>query len=278
MASNKSKSIGRRSAKRNASTTETDIVLVGTYRDKQLDWIRKNNIYHYPVTDKDELKPESCAKVRELWLYANAKGERHCFAAEFVGVQTKDEFLAANPTYEKKVGKPKHARYAVFKTKAHEYGTKLDGVTVVARVSDFKNGYGKTKTVAKAIEQFKRDGEFAPLAAYLPGDLATVPHQQLRVCEAAVQMEFLDFAANDPLVWSAFPRERDAIDQLEYSVVCINEFARKNGVPRDWACDFLCRYKGLEHLVRFYDVESTMPLDLIVEDLGKVCRMNGGRL
>lgn len=30
--------------------------------------------------------------------------KRHRFAAEFIGIQSKDELLAANPTYAKKVG------------------------------------------------------------------------------------------------------------------------------------------------------------------------------
>jgi len=58
---------------------------------------------------------------------------------------------------------------------------------VIARAADFG---GRSAKVKKAIEQFKADGEFAPLAAYLPSDLAKVPRQQLRVCEAAVQLFF----------------------------------------------------------------------------------------
>ena len=55
---------------------EADVVLVGTYKEGQLDWIKKHGVYNYPVKEEDELKPESCAKVRELWLYASARGER----------------------------------------------------------------------------------------------------------------------------------------------------------------------------------------------------------
>jgi len=55
---------------------------------------------------------------------------------------------------------------------------------------DFEKGRGRARLVKKAVEQFKADGAFAPLAAYLPPDLAQVPRMQLRVCESAVQMEF----------------------------------------------------------------------------------------
>lgn len=164
------------------------ITLVGTYKEKQLDWIKKSKIYNYPIKDEDELTAESCAKVKELWLYAGTNAKRHCFAAEFLDILTKDEFLAAYPSY-KKLGPSKHTRYMVFRVKAHEYGSKLVGTTVVARVSDFAGG--RSKNVAKAIKQFKEDGEFGILADYLPSDLSKLNRGQLRVCEAAVQLDFL---------------------------------------------------------------------------------------
>lgn len=169
------------------AVADVGVVLVGTYKEKQLAWIRKNSVYNYPIGEGDELKPESCANVKELWLYASAKAKRHCFSAEFVGIQTKDEFLAANPTY-KKLGPSRHTRYLVFKTKSLEYGPKLEGTTVFARVSDFSSG--RSKKVAKAIKQFHDGGEFGSLADYLPTELSKLPREQLRVCEAGVQLNF----------------------------------------------------------------------------------------
>lgn len=171
------------------AVADVGVVLVGTYKEKQLAWIRKNSVYNYPIGEGDELKPESCANVKELWLYASAKAKRHCFSAEFVGIQTKDEFLAANPTY-KKLGPSRHTRYLVFKTKSLEYGPKLEGTTVFARVSDFSSG--RSKKVAKAIKQFHDGGEFGSLADYLPTELSKLPRERLRVCEAAVQLRFWD--------------------------------------------------------------------------------------
>ena len=184
-------------AKRLVKKTEDgSVVLVGTYREKQLDWIKKNGVYNYPLTVPSPSsatgagQQQDYSRIKELWLYAGAKAKRHCFAAEFIGIQSKAEFLAANPTYAKKVGKPSHAQYAVFKTKPFDYGPKLEGKTVVARAIDFAKGRGQTKKIATAIKQFHADGEFAPLAAYLPKELGKVPRQQLRVCEAAVQLDF----------------------------------------------------------------------------------------
>ena len=162
-----------------------EITLLGTYKEKQLDWIKTHGVYNYPVKDEDSLKPENCCKVKELWLYAGAKAERHCFAAEFVGIQSQDEFLAANPTYAK-LGAGRHTRYMVFKVKSL-YGPALDNPLVVARVCDFAK---RTPKIAKAIKDFQTGGDFASLADYLPTELAAIPREQLCVCEGAVQLDF----------------------------------------------------------------------------------------
>ena len=171
--------------KKDAAAT-SDIVVVGNYKARQLDWIKKNGVYNYPVREGDEFTPESFAKIRELWLYANVKSERHVFTAQFVGKMTNAEFLAAYPSYAK-LGPSRQKAYYVFTTKPVDYPSELGSQMVIARAADF-GGY--SAKVKKAILQFKQDGEFAPLAAYLPKELGQVPRQQLRVCEAAVQMDF----------------------------------------------------------------------------------------
>ena len=167
----------------------SDIVVVGNYKARQLDWIKKNGVYNYPVREGDEFTPESFAKIRELWLYANVKSERHVFTAQFVGKMTNAEFLAAYPSYAK-LGPSRQKAYYVFTTKPVDYPSELGSQIVIARAADF-GGY--SVKVKKAILQFKQDGEFAPLAAYLPKELGKVPRQQLRVCEAAVQLDFLGY-------------------------------------------------------------------------------------
>ncbi len=181
------KSAKKIAPKKTQEKAETGAVLVGTYKEKQLAWIKKNHVYNYPVKDGDEFDAKAFAAIRELWLYADVKGTRHAFEAEFVGKMTKDEFLAANPTYAK-LGQPKGKEYYVFKTKPLDYGPRLENPVVVVRTADFG---GRSQKVKKAVEQFKADGEFAPLEHYLPADLAQVPRSNLRVCEAAVQLEFL---------------------------------------------------------------------------------------
>ncbi len=176
----------RKVAPKRSATVDTGIVLVGTYKERQLAWIKKHGIYNYPVKEGDLLPDESCQQVGELWLYADVKSTRHAFSAGFVGKMSREDFLAAYPTYAK-LGPAKSKAYYVFKTAELDYGPLSDGQIVVARTVDFG---GRSAKVKKAIERFKADGEFAPLVSYLPSDLAKVPHRQLRVCEAAVQMDF----------------------------------------------------------------------------------------
>lgn len=176
----------RKFAAKKDSGTTSDIVVVGNYKTRQLDWIKKNGVYNYPVREGDEFTPESFAKIRELWLYANVKSERHVFTAQFIGKMTKAEFLAAYPSYAK-LGPSRQKAYYVFTTKPVDYPVELGSQIVIARAADF-GGY--SVKVKKAIEQFKQDGEFASLAVYLPKELSKVPRQQLRVCEAAVQLDF----------------------------------------------------------------------------------------
>ena len=268
-------------AKRLVKKTEDgSVVLVGTYREKQLDWIKKNGVYNYPVKDENDGRARTPAapqegnlvkfasKVKELWLYAGAKAKRHCFAAEFVGIQSKAEFLAANPTYAKKVGKPSHAQYAVFRTKPFDYGPKLEGKVVVARAIDFATGRGQTKKVAAAIKQFHADGEFAPLAVYLPKELGEVPRPQLRVCEAAVQ-----FSAWSPVAGMCSVQEK-----IASIVMSVAAFGRERGMSAADAYCYLDKYSGMSFLDEHYSMSRCYSEEMMDESLSKVCRNHGGTL
>lgn len=183
----KRKISARKTAPEAAEKNEPSVVLVGTYRAKQLAFIENEGIYNYPIGENDKLKSEDASKVKELWLYAGrVKVERKVFAATFVGIQSREEFLAAHPKYPKS-SKSKHTRYLVFKVEKC-YGPMLENPLVFARAADFTSG--KSAKIAAAIKQFEKDGDFASLADYLPEDLGKLPRKQLRVCEAAVQLDF----------------------------------------------------------------------------------------
>ena len=218
------------------SCATVSAVLVGTYKAKQLAWIKRHGIYNYPVKDGDEFDEKSFASIKELWLYADVKGTRHVFEAEFVGVKTRDELVneygyPANGVFgrvervERVDGRGKRpacpkshgSRYYVFKTTPLDYGSRLDDPFVIARTADFG---GRSAKVKKAIEQFKADGEFVPLEHYLPSDLAKVPRNRLRVCEAAVQLKFNLFSSMELLNGD---EEQNYINSFATEVVPVRE-------------------------------------------------------
>ena len=259
-------------------------VLVGTYKAKQLAWIKRHGIYNYPVKDGDEFDEKSFASIKELWLYADVKGTRHVFEAEFIGIKTREELiseygypdgnvLAAKNAKSAKNGRartpaaPHGSCYYVFKTKYLEYGPRLDDPFVIARTADFG---GRSAKVKKAFEQFKADGEFAPLEHYLPSDLARIPRNRLRVCEAAVQCHFLQ--------WTPVVGMSPLLGKIESIVMSIGEFGRAYSISSSDAYAYLKKYKGLAYLDDYHEPLSCLPMESLVDDLAKVCRNNGGML
>ena len=75
-------------------------------------------------------------------------------------------------------------------------------------------------------------------------------------------------------------KERLAISELKkkinYTVVCVNEFADKYHLGSKEAFRYLYDHKGIEFIKEHYDIEHTLSLDDAVEDLAMVCRNNGG--
>jgi len=159
-----------------------EFVIVGNYKEGQLAWIKKNGVYNYPVREGDEFSDDALRAVKELWLFADVKSTRHAFAVKsYVGKMTKKEFVAKYPTYKK----PTHDAYYVFEVTPLDYEPTVNTEIVIARTADFGR---RTAKIRKAIEQFKADGEYGPLAAYLPKPLTQVPPKQLRVSEC--QLDF----------------------------------------------------------------------------------------
>ena len=268
-----------------SATEDKSFIVVGNYKTRQLDWIKKNGVYNWPVREEDghagrmtlpadaqgrgerparPIQPDDLAKVNELWLYANAKSERHVFSAEFVGKMTAAEFRAAYPTYAK-LGASKHKAYYVFKAKPVDYPPELGSQVVLARTADFGRGCAKVK---KAVEQFKRDGEFAPLAAYLPKELGQVPSQQLRVCEAAVQLP----------AWSPVVGMSPVQEKIASIVMSVASFGRARGMSASDAYCYLDKYSGMSFLDEHYSMSRCYSEEMMDESLSKVCRSHGGTL
>ena len=163
-------------------------VLVGTYKREpdQLKWIGKRHLYNYPLS-AEETKVDNGAwnNVKELWLYSGTKDRRHIYTAEFIGIKPRKEFLAEHSDYPKGTGKGHGDYYAVFSVR-HKYQPTLDESVVVVRAADFK----RTPKVAQAVRVYQAGGELGCLLDYLPAELAPLTHDQLRVCEAALQLDF----------------------------------------------------------------------------------------
>lgn len=67
-------------------------------------------------------------------------------------------------------------------------------------------------------------------------------------------------------------------DRISYFVSCVREFAQAKGLSHAAAFDYLNRYQGIAFLVKCYEAEHTLSYADAVDDLGRVCRRNGGRL
>ena len=182
-----------------ASGSESQqFVLVGTYKKEpdQLKWIGKRHLYNYPLSAEEVQQPNAgWSNVKELWLYSGTKDKRHIYAAEFIGIKARKDFLAEQPDYPKSKGKGHGEYYAVFSVR-HKYQPTIDDSVVTVRVKDFAR---RTPKIAKAIKAYQAGGELGCLLDYLPAELAPLTHTQLRVCEAALQLRFWDLPNMDML-------------------------------------------------------------------------------
>ena len=67
-------------------------------------------------------------------------------------------------------------------------------------------------------------------------------------------------------------------DRLDYLLALVSEFAAAHHLSLQQAYLYLKRYKGLDFVEEFYDVEHTLSFDQAVEDLTVYCQRMGGTL
>ena len=67
-------------------------------------------------------------------------------------------------------------------------------------------------------------------------------------------------------------------DKLAYIIAVVSEFAAAFKLNPQQAYRYLDRFKGIDFVDRFYDVEHTQSFEDVVEDLALYCRKNGGQL
>ena len=65
---------------------------------------------------------------------------------------------------------------------------------------------------------------------------------------------------------------------IDYVMTAIIEFGRRHQLSIREASNYLNRFKGVDFLMEFYDVEHTLSFNDCVDDLTVVCHKNGGAI
>ena len=192
MSKEKQKTVSRKATKADDFSSRR-IVLVGTYKGDQLTkWL---GWYNYPISDDDKIGAEDAAKITELWLFNGKKDQRN-YKAEFVGVKTREE-LIKDYGYPAK-GKAHGDQYLLFKTEfkyRHKGDVPEDAERVLIRTADFATAPKVRKQLKAYLESPDRNDP--DLAKRLPTILTKLRPEQLRVCEAAVQLELFPRIGED---------------------------------------------------------------------------------
>ena len=71
-------------------------------------------------------------------------------------------------------------------------------------------------------------------------------------------------------------RQSERKKKINYTVVCIDEFAGRFNLPAKIAFHYLYDHKGIAFIKENYDIEHTLSIDEAIDDLTLVCRNNGG--
>lgn len=66
--------------------------------------------------------------------------------------------------------------------------------------------------------------------------------------------------------------------KIGFTIACVNEFARKYQISSKEEFQYLFKFKGIAFIKENYDVEHTLDFETILEDLGILCKKNGGTL
>jgi len=63
-----------------------------------------------------------------------------------------------------------------------------------------------------------------------------------------------------------------------YFIMILNMIAKRYNLSIRGAYEFASKYKGMEFLYKFYDVEHTLNTEDVIEDVLAICSRNGGVL
>ena len=205
------------------------VVLVGTYAGSQLtDW---PGFYPYPISSDDKVDAESCAKVNEIWLFKGTKEPKY-FAAEFVGVKTREELKSLGyPAKGKGHGGGSYLLFKIEKTYAPASSSAALAAAVervIVRTKDFARSPKVRKQLKAYLESTDRTDK--ELAAQLPSIITKLPAETLCVCEAAVQLDFFGvFESEDLATKICISKENMRRAQRERKPTCVEICAGAGG-------------------------------------------------
>lgn len=72
--------------------------------------------------------------------------------------------------------------------------------------------------------------------------------------------------------------KQQQVSIVNYLVVCVNEFATRFNLSSKEAYNYLSRHNGISFLIENYEIEHTISLEDVLDDMVIICRKNGGTL
>lgn len=89
---------------------------------------------------------------------------------------------------------------------------------------------------------------------------------------------FAIFAAGNSIQCLWKPIEYSNEEKIEWTMIFIYEFAKKYELTMKQAFGYLSRFKGIDFIDRHYGYVHTQSFESMIDDIGGLCRKNGGRL
>ena len=72
--------------------------------------------------------------------------------------------------------------------------------------------------------------------------------------------------------------DKKLVDKVNYMIAVISDFAAMHSLSNVQSYRYLNRYKGLEFIDKYYEVEHTLPFEDVITDLTAYCKRKGGAL
>lgn len=65
---------------------------------------------------------------------------------------------------------------------------------------------------------------------------------------------------------------------INFTVVCVNQFAQMHNITAKESFRYLFEFEGIKFIKENYEIEHTLSIDTVLEDIDILCRKNGGLL